>query len=316
MRLKIRYVVIIGFALLVLTSLLAFPSRSRAEMYQAPTGPTTVYLPNVFRQSTIAHAPNRIVIDHNSVDLFDSIPDQYIQAASQIHQLFRHASVGNNISNGLDCLMDKTQPRPSSCDRDMPIDQIIYSSKYNRNNWVFEYHKPLPEQNPGWSDKISLFVNRVSDLGPNSPFSVYSFKFGFVDGYNGSEIDNEFFNSTNSVYPTIRDLENLEDQYPNKVFVYWTMGLSRMVGTSDSYNFNQQMRAYAQANNKILFDFADIGSHRPDGTPCYANTGNGVEALCDEYTNEDNGGHLNALGSQRAAKAMWVLMAQIAGWRP
>lgn len=75
---------------------------------QAPTGPMTLYLPNVFRQSAVTNAPNRIVVDHNSVDLFNSIPDQYIQAAGQIHQLFRHASVGNNISNGLDCLMNKT----------------------------------------------------------------------------------------------------------------------------------------------------------------------------------------------------------------
>ena len=78
--------------------------------------------------------------------------------------------------------------------------------------------------------------------------------------------------------------------------------------------FNRQMRAYAVAHNKVFMDLADIESHRPDGTACTDNEGNGIEAICQDYTNERNAGHLNALGSQRAAKAIWVLMARLAGW--
>jgi lysophospholipase L1-like esterase len=92
------------------------------------------------------------------------------------------------------------------------------------------------------------------------------------------------------------------------------MALHQKVGTAESENFNQQLRAYAQANGKILFDIADIGSHRPDGTPCFDIFDNGFEALCGDYTQD--GGHLNGLGSQRMAKAVWVLMARLAGWVP
>jgi hypothetical protein len=38
--------------------------------------------------------------------------------------------------------------------------------------------------------------------------------------------------------------------------------------------------------------------------------------MCDEYTEEVVAGHLNALGKQRMAKAVWVLMARLAGWTP
>ena len=283
---------------------------------QAPTTTYSMFFPAVNRNFPIESGINYMVIDHNSIDQFAFIPNQYISAASQVRQLFRHASVGDNISQGLDCLMNNTQPRPYSCDSGLPESQIIYDPKFNRNNWLFEFHQPPPSQNPGWFEKISLFTNRVDALGSNSPYTVYGFKFGYVDGVSGTTIEDEFFRYPDGTYPTIYDLEALEDRHPNRTFVYWTMGLARSVGTPESASFNSQMRAYASANNKILFDIADIQSHRPDGTPCYGNQGNGIEALCDEYTDEVNGGHLNSLGMQRMAKAYWVLMARLAGWHP
>ena len=274
-----------------------------------------LFMPIINRANSVPGSGGRIVIDHNSVDLFSYIPDQYIQAASQKHMLFRHASVGWNISEGLDCLMNKTQPRPPSCDRGVPINEIISDPKYYRDNWTFEYHLPLPAQNPGWYEKVTLFINRVDSLGSNSVYEVYGYKFGYVDAVSGSNIDEEFFNP-NTTYPSIMDLEALEDRYPNKTFVYWTMGLARSIGTPDSESFNQQLRTYAAQHNKILIDFADIGSHTPNGAPCFDNGGNGIEALCDEYTDEEYAGHLNGVGKQRMAKAIWVLMARLSGWNP
>jgi hypothetical protein len=311
----------VAVIMLVSTSLITSQSPGWAAPIYAPDAPQadtatyTLFFPTIQRNPPL-NTVNRIIIDHNSVDQFANIPNQYITAASQIHQLFRHASVGNNISQGLDCLMDNVQPRPYSCDSGLSSNQIIYDPKYNRSNWIFEFHQPPPSQNPAWYNKVYLFMDRVNGLGTNSPYAVYGFKFGYVDGLTGSEVADEFFQPQNSTYPTIYDLEALEDSYPNKTFVYWTMGLARSVGTPESLSFNQQLRAYAATNNKILMDIADIQSHRPDGTPCFDNQGHGIEAICDEYTDEVNAGHLNSLGMQRMAKAMWVLMARLAGWNP
>jgi lysophospholipase L1-like esterase len=79
--------------------------------------------------------------------------------------------------------------------------------------------------------------------------------------------------------------------------------------------FNVRQREYALLHNKVLFDLADITSHRPDGTSCFDNRNRGVEAICQDYTNEVDGGHLNARGMQRVAKAFWVLMARVSGWQ-
>ena len=169
--------------------------------------------------------------------------------------------------------------------------------------------------NPGWENKENYFIDRINNLGPNEQYQAVGFKFGYVDGIAGSSIDDKFFNNDpNDNIPSVEDLEALAAANPDKVLIWWTMGLARGIGTPDSASFNQQMRDYALTNGVVLMDIGDIQSHHADGTPCFDNGGNGILALCDEYTDEVNGGHLNSLGMQRMAKAVWILMARLAGW--
>lgn len=275
-----------------------------------PTPPTPTLSPTVV---TSEASGEYLVIDHTSIELFDKIPDEYIEAASKLSMLFRHASVGWNISIGLDCLMD-VQPRRPYCNRGVPADERVADVKYDWTNWTFEYHQPPPEQNPGWYNKVSLFIERINSMSADETFDYVGFKLGYVDAIEGSDIDEVFFTPSNSTYPTITDLENLEAQRPDINFIYWTIALARSIGTADSDSYNQQLRDYAHTHQKILMDIADIESHTPDGTPCYDSAGVGHEALCDEYTDESNGGHLNGYGSLRMAQAMWVMMARLAGW--
>ena len=133
----------------------------------------------------------------------------------------------------------------------------------------------------------------------------------------------------------ISDFEELEAQYPNKTFIYWTTSLSRAIGSLDGQNFNNQMRQYAIANEKILFDVADIESHDDNGNLCFDNRdsvqycnsnscenhpddGQNIIAICQDYTTEVDGGHLGSVsgGGIRIAKAFWVLMARLSGWNP
>lgn len=254
-----------------------------------------------------------IIVDHDDIAQFESIPDQYIEEASRLTFLFRHASVGQNISDGLDCLADTSASRPNYCDRGLPPGEIIADPRYNRDNWDFEFHAPPPNPNPIWSNKARFFIERVDGLPANS-YEVVGFKFGYVDGVPGSTIDNNFFVRSNTT-TDIGDIEALAGRHPDKTIMWWTMGLARGVGTEDAASFNRQMREYAASHAIALMDIADIQSHRPDGTPCVDNGGRGIEALCSDYTEETQGGHLNALGKQRMAKAVWIMMARLAGWQ-
>lgn len=247
-------------------------------------------------QAALRSGPT-ILIDHTAVDGFDVIPDEQIAAAARIRYMIRESSIGVNIDQGLNCLMGNFEGRrPNSCGE-------LFDPKYDRSNWEFQIRG-----NPGWIDKVNDFVEQVHLQADN--FDAFSFSVGYVDG-----LDEGF-------YPRISDPENfqtlfvdkieaLEAEYPDKIFVWWTMSLSR-VGSENGTKFNQMLREYTATHNKILFDLADIEAHNPDGTKVESE--NGYEVISPLYTNEEKSGHLNVAGRERVSRAFWYLMARLAGW--
>lgn len=311
-----------------------------------------------------------ILIDHRAVELFEQIPEEYIEAARDTPMLFSDRSVGQNIDTGLECLASGEPgsttdwPRaPAHCRRDYygkdgstwlfknygsqdyasnQVPQTILFDpdpvKHDRSNWMFEFRGGY------WQELIENFAR---DLVPTyiEAKEVLSFQFSYLNIEAGSDIEDAqagFFADLphDGFYPRrerwdISDLEELERLYPEKTFIYWTTSLARGIGTQEGTSFNEQMRQYALAHGKVLFDVADIESHDPQGNPCYDNrdgveycSQNGCEnhpddgldlpAICQDYTTETDGGHLGSVsgGKIRIAKALWVLMARLAGWNP
>jgi hypothetical protein len=263
--------------------------------------------------STPPTATTALIITHHDVDRFHDIPDEDIAAAGQLTWLFRHASVGVNIQDGLDCLMNNFERRPHRCDRGLPADQIFHDPKYDHRNWQFEFHSPPPGQNPGWWNKVGFFIERMNTLAPHEQYDFVSFKMGYVDAHQESNISLFFVADADANLPDYRDIEALQAQLGDTEIIWWTLGLARL-SYVESQEFNDQLRDYVAANNGILIDIADIMSHTATGEQCFDNAGNGIIALCPEYTDEVNAGHLNATGRLRMAKAIWVLMARLAGW--
>ena len=66
-----------------------------------------------------------------------------------------------------------------------------------------------------------------------------------------------------------RPCPGLETDYPKITFVYMTAHLDGSGADGNTNQRNEQIRAYCRANNKVLFDFADIESYDPDGTRNY-----------------------------------------------
>jgi hypothetical protein len=253
-----------------------------------------------------------LVIDHAAVADFERIPDEYAQRASRLRFLLRSASIGVNIDMALNCLMDNFPDRPrrpNFCDRGIPRGQVLFSRRYDRTNWKIE-----PRGNPGWWQKVSDFAERLEKMKAPEAFDAASFNFNYGDGIPGSEIAERFFvTAPDKRFGNVGNVQAVQKARPEVVVVWWTMALPRK-SAPEMAEFNRRMRAYADAHDIVLFDLADIESHRPDGAPCVDNQGQSLEALCQEYTNEKDAGHLNALGGQRVAKALWVLMARLAGW--
>lgn len=282
---------------------------------------------------------DRIVVDHTSVALFEQIPEQYLNAAANLRMLFIDRSVGSNIDDGLTCLSyPNNSVAPNHCVRyehtvpEFSVDPSEVSwnrpGGYDRSNWEYRFWADNLDC-ASWSDKLDCFFQMVTpDI---NQYDVVSFQFSYLEVGDGSTIAGQpggyFWD--NPTHSDVYDQEAYEAQHANKVFIYWTSSLARGIGSPASTDFNNQMRQYAVANNKPLFDVADILSHTPDGLPCYDNRdgvpyldenypddGLDLPAICQEYTTETDGGHLGRVsaGKIRVAKAFWVLMARIAGW--
>lgn len=312
-----------------------------------------------------------LLIDHYSVEKFNRIPDEYIQAARQIRWMHRGASVGVNIAavinqngtraaSGLNCLSwinlgappDGGRPKSCGCPQ-LPLDNrwqnicrnetvsLPVSDKYTRDNWQFEVHpyrivtdnlQEIRNMNPGWQKKTNYFIQRVDTLAPAEQYDYVSYQLGYVEG---PSINKQFFTNTDDVFradgslnyddsqPGVANLEALDAAHPEFQIIWFTAAQARQVefdsdGAPHVQVFNDNLREYAAVNGKILFDLADIESYLPDGTPCYGIGVDGapvdVITVCDEYVNERVSGHLNAWGSNRVAQAIWVMMAQLAGW--
>ncbi len=228
-----------------------------------------------------------IIVDHNCVNL-SAIPEGYLLPASSLRVLVRHASVGQGIIWGLDCLAG-AHPTQSTC-------SCFPAGRYDRGNWVFE-----PRMG-NWREKTDDLAAQAA--ARTDDFDVFMSKFCYIDALGESHPDWEYFCGR---------MEQLEADYPDKTFVWWTIPLTRD-GQRGTDVFNAQMRAYCVDHQRVLFDIADIECHDPNGVKLVHAQGN--EVISQGYTKEIHAGHLNPAGRVRVASAFWHLMARLAGWDP
>lgn len=254
----------------------------------------------VGRSNLLAQTP--LIIDHTAVEKFKSLDENTLSTASSLRLVFRHASVGTTINNGLDCLQG-TRSNPKECTQYLPY-------KYDRRNWKFQ-----PRGNPGWKAKIDDFIQVVRDS--LSEYDIFSFKFCYIDGLDETaEPCGKPFNQEKTDYAwnyLKAAYEGLESEFPNEIFIWWTIPLTQ-VGQYCTEQLNQRIREYCRSNGKILFDIADIEAYDTTGVRCL--NPQGWEIAFKGYCGESQPGaqacHPNWLGSILIAKAFWYMLTQIA----
>jgi hypothetical protein len=201
-----------------------------------------------------------------------TIPDAALGPAANLRLLLRHASVGGNINEGLDALQSG-------------------NAKYDRSRWILQNRG-----NPGWQAKVDDLVAQAAAY--SGSYDVLTMKFCYID--------------SDASFTYYRDkMLQLEAGYPSKRFVWWTMPIETSSNAARQA-FNGQVRTFARANGKVLFDIADVEAHNAAGvkrTDIY-----GREILWPEWTSD--GGHLSSAGAERVASAWWWLMARLGGWDP
>ena len=258
-----------------------------------------------------------IIADHSIVNLIrnDQIPDSAIMSAKQsLHIVYGHTSHGSQLTSGMTGLP-------------------AFKEGLEGTEGLYDWHDGLEEGsldiddygisgdlgNPdrtSWADRTRTYLENPSNADVN--VVIWSWC-GQVSG--ATETDIETY---------LNLMSSLENDYPNIRFVYMT-GHTDGSGLEGNLHLrNEQIRDYCSANNKILYDFADIESYDPDGDyfgdkyvtdSCNYDdgeiSGNWADEWCDNHSDEwydCSSAHSHALNANLKAYAAWYLWVRLAGW--
>lgn len=265
-----------------------------------------------------------ILINHNCTKIAQVPESAIVKAKQDLHIAYGHTSHGSQLTEGMTGLVAFMNGKG------YPIN--LYAWNNGGTDGALDLHDYAMEGDvgyyPDWVNNTRNYLgtpNPETGRGSGSHADVnviiWSWCGQVSSKYAAGTLQSEYIN------PMVQ----LENDYPGVKFVYMTGHLDHW-DDANNKAANQTIRDFCIANNKILYDFADIESYDPDGNfyqyagdDCSYYSANGTQlgnwAVNWQSTHTVNvdwfdcgSAHSEPLNANRKAYAAWWLWAALAGW--
>jgi len=280
-------------------------------------------------------AASPVIIDHTSVDQYQQIPDCWIEQVKNERMVAHYlgGSHARQMHNGL-VLLEAQNPK--------------YSADVNGNPGLFADENSLRDlrgrytsQYNSWSDSggadhywrddtakqtlVSTIGQANTVLGYPVAVSLYGWSYHMCNpSYSTNELGHPFSDADLQNYLNAIAEFNGNSSINATKFAYHTSVTDCNTTYGPGMNrWNQMIRDEAAAKGGILFDQADIENWNNSNTSRYV-VNNTIYLRHPDYAESVppdtyppgslNTDHTNDALDIRKAKALWVLLARIAGW--
>ena len=264
---------------------------------------------------------SQIIADHTVVDRYDDIPQQYIDEVKKMWLVYAGESHSAAIRTGL-ALLESINPKyqvniteagpPESYENShLRASCATWGDLTSSTGWIYSYGEE------DWFTS-SMAINRTkSGITYCNTHSLEIAAMGLGWCWDTEINTTDEFN----LYLNVTDeyiTHCTNNSYSTKVF-FTTGTVDRytgLIGYSKHLGYELIRAHVSGGNNRILFDYADIlcyddNSEVPNTT---SYDGHVYPIITTTNSLPEQTGHISNAGALRLAKAMWWMLARIAGW--
>jgi hypothetical protein len=269
----------------------------------------------------------QILADQSVVDLYDDIPQQWIDSVKTMWLSYAGESHSAAIRDGLNALesLDATY-QVETIESGTPegttssylrANRATWGDLNNTSGWIYDYGEEDWGMGSPYAytldqdavDRTKAGITYCNSIG--NPITVFAFGHCYDDGINLAY---------SYVAATKQYIDYCADSIPTKVI--FTTGPNDGYMAADGASGYEQYQKWEIVRDsvdndptRILFDYADILSYNNSGEVQTATYNGNTFPVCHDDNMEGTyTGHIGTVGALRLAKAMWWMLARMAGW--